>query len=62
MRFRRLASAASDGRVVLWDATSGQKMAEWATLGAAEALAFAADGRHLAVGHLNGTIYIFRAK
>ena len=64
----RLAALSADGRLVWWDLRSlhqkgppkisGQWKAPGA--GAEHALAFAPDGRHLAVGNLNGTVYILR--
>jgi WD40 repeat protein len=55
-----LASGAGDKRLVLWDVASGRKVREWQLLDEARALAFAPDGRHLAVGNDDGTMYVLR--
>jgi WD40 repeat protein/tRNA A-37 threonylcarbamoyl transferase component Bud32 len=55
-----LASAGSDGHLVLWDATSGQRLDRWQLPGPVHHVAFAADGRHLATANGNGTAYILR--
>jgi WD40 repeat protein len=57
---RLLASAGGDGRIMVWETTKGKKLHEWKLPAAAGAVAFAADGRHLAVGNANGTIYVLR--
>ncbi len=56
----RLVSSGQDWRVILWNTADGTKVAQWLFHGAVEAVAFANDGRHLAVGNANGTIYILR--
>ena len=56
---RTLASAGKDGRVILWDANA-VKIHEWQLPGPVHAVAFAADGRHLATANGNGTVYILR--
>jgi WD40 repeat protein len=57
---RRLASAAGDGRVVLWD-IEGKRLREWKlTRLAVTRVAFAPDGRHLAVASEKGVVYILR--
>ena len=65
-----LASSAADGRVVLWDLKKSQKVGEWPPFAqqtrtwpqpdSIPALAFAPDGRHLALACSNGIIYIVR--
>lgn len=55
-----LASSGQDKRVCLWDVASGNKLREWQFLDEARALAFASDGRHLAVGNSDGTLYLLR--
>jgi WD40 repeat protein len=57
---RLLASVGGDSRVLVWETRAGKKLHEWKLPAAAGAVAFAADGRHLAVGNANGTIYILR--
>lgn len=57
---RLLASAGSDGRILVWETTGGKKLYDWKLPAAAGAIAFAADGRHLTVGNANGTIYVLR--
>ena len=47
----RLVSSGQDGRVILWNAADGTKLAQWQLLGPVEAVAFANDGRHLALGN-----------
>jgi WD40 repeat protein len=44
----------------LWDVTGGDKLHEWHFNVEARALAFSSDGRHLAVGNSDGTIYLLR--
>lgn len=55
-----LASSGQDRRVRLWDVASGEKVREWHFLDEARALAFSSDGRHLAVGNSDGTLYVLR--
>jgi WD40 repeat protein len=53
--------AATDatGRVVVWSAT-GKKLHEWTFPGPVRCVSFAPDGRHLALGNGDGTVYILR--
>lgn len=46
-------------RYRLWDTASGKKTREWQMPGA-HGLAFAPDGRHLAVASASSTVYILR--
>jgi WD40 repeat protein len=55
-----LASAGRDGRVILWDSVGGEKRREWRFPGNVQGLAFAPDGRHLALVNGNGTVYLLR--
>jgi WD40 repeat protein len=55
-----VASAALDGRVLLWSAASGVQLHEWKLPGPVHSLAFAPDGRHLASANANGTVYLLR--
>jgi WD40 repeat protein len=55
-----LASADAAGKVIRWNAQSGQKVWECQLPGAVNHLAFAPDGSHLATANGNGTIYILR--
>jgi WD40 repeat protein len=57
---KTLASSGQDKRVRLWDVASGDKLREWHFNDEAHALAFSSDGRHLAVGNRDGTIYLLR--
>jgi WD40 repeat protein len=57
---RTLASTGIDGRLILCDVTTGDKKAEWQLPGRIGAVAFAPDGRHLALANGNGTVYVLR--
>src|SRR5262249_7167370 len=57
---KTLASAGEDKRVRLWSVASGEKQREWQLNGEARALAFAPDGRHVAIGNSDGTVYLLR--
>jgi WD40 repeat protein len=58
---RLLACGCGDGRVVVFDAATGEKVAQWrGRLGAVEGLAFSRDGRLLASGGVNGLILVWR--
>jgi len=57
---RRLVSGGQDRRVIVWDAASGQKLHEWKMPAEVNAVALAPDGRHVAIGNWNGTIYLVR--
>jgi WD40 repeat protein len=48
------------GEVGVWRVADGEKVHSWKMPGSVEVVAFAEDGRHLAVGNANGTIYILR--
>jgi WD40 repeat protein len=48
--------------LIVWDTSSGTALRELALPGPASAVAFAADGRHVATANGNGTIYIFRVE
>ena len=55
-----LISAGLDGVIAFWKPTASTRLREWTFPGPVYALALAADGRHLATGNGNGTIYLFR--
>ena len=55
-----IATACSDHRVRLWDATSLTLQHEWDLQCPVVAAAFALDGRHLITGNGNSTLTIFR--
>jgi WD40 repeat protein len=57
---KALASTGRDGRLLLWNSETGEKLREWQLSGPVHALAFAADGRHLATANGNGTVYLLR--
>jgi WD40 repeat protein len=57
-----LASAGHGGEVTVWRVADGQKLSSWKLPAAVAAVAFADDGRHLAIGNANGTIYVLRLK
>jgi WD40 repeat protein/serine/threonine protein kinase len=59
---KSLATADDDGRLVLWDLEANRNLQDWRLPGGISALLFAPDGRHLAVGNTNGTVYIIRLK
>jgi WD40 repeat protein len=60
----QLASLASEeehgAHVIMWDMVTGKSLWEYRSPFTAEHLAFAPDGRHLAVGNNNGTAHILR--
>ena len=56
-----LASAAQDGRVIVWDPASRKRlMHSWQLPGPVPHVYFAPDGRHLATVNGNGSVYILR--
>ena len=55
-----LASSGQDKSVRLWDVANGTKLREWTFRFEAHALAFSSDGRHLAVGNSDGTLFLLR--
>jgi WD40 repeat protein len=57
---RTVASSDEAGAVMLWDSATGKKVHEWKLPGAVERVVFAPDGRHLALGNSNGTVYLLR--
>jgi WD40 repeat protein len=57
---RLLASAGRDGRLIVWDVATAAKRHEWLLPAEASAVAFAPDGRHLAVGRGEGTAWVLR--
>jgi WD40 repeat protein len=57
---KTLASVDQAGEVVVWDLVSGQRLRHWVMPARATRVAYAPDGRHLAVSHANGTVSIFR--
>jgi WD40 repeat protein len=57
-----LASSGQDKRIRLWDVASGENLREWHFNEEAHALAFSSDGRHLAVGNRDGSIYLLRVE
>jgi WD40 repeat protein len=57
---RRLVTHGLDGRLVVWDLTSGARLKDWALPEVVDGLALAPDGRHLAVGLGTGVAYVLR--
>jgi WD40 repeat protein len=47
-------------KLAVWDTASGKQLHAWDWPGNIGAVAFAHDGKHLAVGNANGTIYVLR--
>jgi len=58
----RIASAAQDGEVLVLNTAGGSLAHHWQLGGPVRALSYAADGRHLATGNGNGSLYLFRLK
>ena len=56
----KLAAIHSASSLVLLEMPSGSRMREWQFPGQVLAVAFAPDGRHLAVANGNGTLYVLR--
>lgn len=56
----RLATAWSNGRLILWDVDTGKALQDWAFPETMGGLAYAPDGRHLAVALRTGVIYVLR--
>jgi WD40 repeat protein len=57
---KTLASSGQDKRVRIWDVATGVKRREWQFLDEARAMTFSSDGRHLAIGNSDGTMYLLR--
>lgn len=55
-----LAASDEGGRVVVWSAGMEKKLHEWTFPGPVHCVSFAPDGRHLALGNGDGTVYILR--
>lgn len=56
---RRLVSMTGQ-RLVVWDTASGKALRTWDWPLPCRSVAFAHDGKHLAVGNSNGTVYVLR--
>jgi WD40 repeat protein len=54
-----LVSAGQDGQVIWWE-TSGKRRNDWLLPGPVADVAFASDGRHIAVSNSNGTVCVLR--
>jgi hypothetical protein len=57
---KSLLSGSEGGELVWWDVPSEARLRRWQLPGRINGLACAADGRHVAIGNSNGTIYGFR--
>lgn len=55
-----LAACGLDGRVIVWNTDTRNKVHEWPLPGIVYNVAFAPDGRHLAIANSNSTIYILQ--
>src|SRR5438132_4151133 len=58
----RLASVTTGGHVVIWNVSEATMVQDCHLDRSLEAVAFAQDGRHLAVGSADGMIYILRLR
>jgi WD40 repeat protein/tRNA A-37 threonylcarbamoyl transferase component Bud32 len=56
---KQLAATYDDAHLRLYDVATGKKLREW-QMPAPAGTSFAPDGRHLAVGNINGTVYVLR--
>jgi len=59
---KRLISAGADGQVIVRDSTDGKPLQTLKVPLPIHAAALAGDGRHLAVGHIDGTVYLLRTE
>lgn len=57
---KSLVSTGQDHRVILWDVPTGKIRQEWTFPEESRAVAFGPEGRHLAVGCEDGSIYFLR--
>lgn len=57
---KRFASCCHGGKITVWDTATFSRLHHWKLPGGVLSLAFAPDGRHLAIGNGNGTVYILR--
>ena len=55
-------SAAGVNRVIVWQTTSGKPLHTWTLPDEIHALAFAADGRHVAAAGTGGSVYVLRCQ
>ncbi|HEY7327633.1 MAG TPA: protein kinase [Gemmataceae bacterium] len=59
---KQLISAGADGRIVIQDSSNGRELRSLKMPVTITAAALAGDGRHLAVGHVDGALSILRIK
>ncbi|MBY0522173.1 MAG: protein kinase [Gemmataceae bacterium] len=57
---KTLASVSAEGKLVLWDWAAAKPCREWMLPGSGLGVAYAPDGRHVAVALADGTIFILR--
>lgn len=57
---KKLVSVGRDGRIIVRDSTSGNERQTLQVPLPIRAAALAGDGRHLAIGHVDGTVYLLR--
>jgi WD40 repeat protein len=57
---RRLVTHGLDGRLIVWDLTTGARLKDWALPEIVDGIAVAPDGRHLAVCLGTGVVYVLR--
>lgn len=57
-----LASCGQDRHIRMWNVNDGEKVREWKLDVEPRTIAFASDGRHLAIGNADGSIFLLRSE